>query len=319
MGTSSLRCCCVNVITEDESKKGKDVNGTEEVKENEDNKINDLKDFYFPIIENGIIEEVEKKIKDITGLQAYGPMKIELNMNKQKIEGTYIQYNRGCILYALINNGYIDEKYIPESMKYYKDHNHREEEYNGQNLLKRAMSVIDLAQLWINIGGECPYLEIDLEEAKKRIYSFLNEHFDKVNDKDFMTKVFAMTWQCKDYFELLGKLEKNIKKTLFTEVAEIKDNPCIKNAVDKNIIKERDIIKYGRHCFIFEKTLEENDKKKYIFQDSLAYFREKTKDQNYNNCDFTKKGYISANEDSKFINLKDTKELEIGLIEVVYA
>ena len=314
---SSLSCCNADVIDEKENKKVKKVNRSEEINVIEEYKTNDLKDFYFPIIEKGIIEEVEKKIKDITGFQTYGPMKIKLNMNKQKIEGTYNQYNRGCILYALINNGYIDEKYIPESMKYYKDHHHREEAYNGENLLKRAMSVIDLAQLWINIGGECPYLEIDLEEAKKRIYSFLNEHFDKVDDKNFMTKVFAMTWQCKDYFELLGKLEKNIKKTLFAQVPEIKDNPCIKSAIDKNIIKERDIIKYGRHCFIFEKTFEENNKKKYIFQDSLAYFRDITKDQNYNNCDFTKKGYISANEDSKFINLKDTKELEIGLVEVI--
>ena len=292
--------------------------------EDEQYPVNSIEDFYFPIIKKEIIKEVETKIKEVTGFETYGPMEIKLNKNKFKIKGTYNQYNRGCILYALLNNGYIEEKFIPDSMKYYKDHHHREEEYNTQNLLKRAMSVIDLAQLWMNIGGECPYLEIDFEEAKKRIYSFLNEYFDNNNprmeeeDKIFMGKVFAMTWQSKDYFELLGKLEKNIKKTLFAEVPELKDNPCIKNAIDKKIIKERDIIKYGRHCFIFEKTYEENSKKKYCFQDSLAYFRLITKDKNYNNCDFAKKGYILSNEDSIFINLKDSKELEIGLVEVIF-
>ena len=302
MGTSSFSCC------------GGD-----------DNEDEYIKDFYFPIIEKKIIKEVEEKIKIETGFETYRPMKIKLNKNKQKIEGTYNQYNRGCILYALLNNGYIDEKFIPDSVKYYKDHHHREEKYNNENLLKRTISLIDLAQLWINIGGQCPYLEIDLEEAKKRIYSFLNEFFDNKspeieNEKEnikFMGKVFAMTWQSKDYFELLGNLEKNIKKTLFTEMESIKDNPCIKNAIDNNIIKNRDIIKYGRHCFIFEKTFEENNKKKYVFQDSLAYFRQKTNDKNYEGCDYSQKGYILANEDSKFITLKDTKELEIGLVEVI--
>ena len=62
MGMSSLRCCYVNVLNEDENKKVTEVNGAEEVNANEEYKINDIKDFYFPIIEEGIIEEVEKTI-----------------------------------------------------------------------------------------------------------------------------------------------------------------------------------------------------------------------------------------------------------------
>ena len=284
---------------------------------------NDLKDFDFPIINKEIIPEVEQKIKEMTGFETYKAKEVNLNKYKHKIEGTYIQYNRGCILYALLNNGYIDEKDIPDSMKYYKDHSHKEEKNNAENLLKRTMSILDLAQLWMNIGGESAYLEIDFEEAKLRIYSFLNEYFSDTGPqsdeekKSFMEKVFAMTWQTKDYFELLGNLKQNIKNTLFSEIPRIKDNPSIKNALDKNIIKERDIIKYGRHCFIFDKITEENSVKKYVFQDSLAYFRESSKDKNYNNCDFSKKGYISANEDSIFLNLKDTKQLEIGIVDII--
>ena len=313
MGTSCCCCnhCCLNVF--------------EEKNDDNNNKYqnNDLKDFDFPIIKKEIIPEVERKIKEKTGFETYKAKELYLNKDKHKIEGTYIQYNRGCILYALLNNGYVDENDVPDSMKYYKDHSHKEEENNAENLLKRTMSILDLAQLWMNIGGESAYLEIDFEEAKLRIYSYLNEYFNDIetqSDKEkklFMEKVFAMTWQTKDYFELLGNLKQNIKNTLFSEIPKIKDNPSIKNAIEKNIIKERDIIKYGRHCFIFDKVIEKNSVKKYVFQDSLAYFRESSKDKNYNNCDFSIKGYISANEDSIFLNLKDTKQLEIGIVDII--
>ena len=313
MGTS---CCCCNHCS---------LNVFEEKNDDNNNKYqnNDLKDFDFPIIKKEIIPEVERKIKEKTGFETYKAKELYLNKDKHKIEGTYIQYNRGCILYALLNNGYVDENDVPDSMKYYKDHSHKEEENNAENLLKRTMSILDLAQLWMNIGGESAYLEIDFEEAKLRIYSYLNEYFNDIetqSDKEkklFMEKVFAMTWQTKDYFELLGNLKQNIKNTLFSEIPKIKDNPSIKNAIEKNIIKERDIIKYGRHCFIFDKVIEKNSVKKYVFQDSLAYFRESSKDKNYNNCDFSIKGYISANEDSIFLNLKDTKQLEIGIVDII--
>ena len=131
-----------------------------------------------------------------------------------------------------------------------------------------------------------------------------------------MKKVSQMTWQTKDYFDLLGNVK--IEYTKLIDIREINDDPCIKNGIEKNIIKERDIIKYSRHCFIFDKVLEEKSKKKYYFQDSLAYFRQTDKNEkNYNNCDFTKKGYVIANEDSNFINIKDPNILEIGIVKVI--
>ena len=77
-----------------------------------------------------------------------------------------------------------------------------------------------------------------------------------------------MTWQNKDYFELIGKL--NVKYTSLRE--KLKTNPYIKNGIEKNIIKNDDIIKFGRHLFIFEKIIEEGERKIYSFQDSLSYF-----------------------------------------------
>ena len=63
------------------------------------------------------------------------------------------------------------------------------------------MSILDLSQLWMNIGGNCPYLEINLQQIKNKIYLVLKEYFNNPND-GLMKKIASMTWQNKDYFEL---------------------------------------------------------------------------------------------------------------------
>ena len=258
-------------------------------------------------------ENVKKKIGELTGFKFYEPQKLELNKTQNYITGTYFQSNKGCILYALINNGWVDENFIPDSMKYYKDHSHKDDDLNDKNLLRRSMSIIDLAQLWINIGGNCPYLEIDMNEVKKRIFLVLKEYFEKPNEK-LMKKIALMTWQNKDYYELRGTI--NVKCTLLRE--KLRLNPCIKNAINENIIKNGDLIKYGRHFIIFDKIVNEGNKNFYVFQDSLSYFFKNKPTKNHNNCNFDKqKGYIYTEEDTKLININDNDEIEIGVLEVI--
>ena len=277
------------------------------------NDIAKLKDFEIPIIREDEYRQVEKKIEEVTGFKTYYPLKIKLNKTRNKINGTYFQYNKGCILYALINAGWVDEKLIPDSMKFYKDHNHQEDEINNTNILRRSMSIIDLAQLWMNLGGECPYLEIDLQEVKNKIFLVLQEYFQNPND-NLMKKIALMTWQNKDYFELIGKI--NVKYTPLREKLNI--NPCIKNAINQNIIKKDDLIKFGRHFINFEKIIEERDGKIYSFQDSLSYFFKKRPTPNHNNCECDKKkGFIFTQEDCRLINLNDDEQMDIGILEVV--
>jgi hypothetical protein len=66
-------------------------------------------------------DEVIKKIEELTGFSMYKSFNLNLNKEKKKIEGVYFQYDKGCILYSLINEGWLDEKY---SMKFYKNHNY---------------------------------------------------------------------------------------------------------------------------------------------------------------------------------------------------
>ena len=306
MGTNC--CCCYEPIT---ASLNNEIDTTYS-----DNPV-DLKIFKFPEISFDVYELVQNKITEMTGFKPYNQMKIDLNKIQKEIKGTYFQYNKGCIIYALINNGWIDEQYIPDSMKFYKDHNHWEDQKNDTDFLRKCMSVIDLAQLWVNIGGDCPYLEIDLNEVRKRIYLVLKDYFDTPST-DIMKKVASMTFQTKDYYELIGKI--NIKYTPLMEL--IKDNPCIKKGIDENIIKKRDMIKFGRHCFIYDETFEEDGKQIYSFQDSLSYFHRgrlnRRPNPNYENCECDgKKGFVFASEDSPLINVKNTEEFEIGILSVI--
>ena len=281
------------------------------------NEAPDLIIFKLPKISIEVYEIVQNQIKQITGFNPYIQRKIKLNKTPKEIKGTYFQYNKGCIIYALINNGWIDEQYIPDSMKFYKDHNHWEDHLDDADFLKRILSVIDLSQLWVNIGGECPYLELNLNEVRKRIYLVLKDYFDKPNT-EIIKKVAQMSFQTKDYYELIGKI--NLKYTPL--MALIKYNPCIKKGIDENIIKKRDMIKFGRHCFIYDETFEEDSKKIYSFQDSLSYFhrgkKNKKPNPNYENCECDKKkGFVFAHEDSPLINVNNTKEMEIGILSVI--
>ena len=305
-----MSCCCdrsINILWET-------VEDENEVEKNFPRK-KDLEIFKFPRITKDVFEEVVNKIQEMTGFRPYPPKKIKFNGKQKQIKGTYFQYNKGCIIYAIINNGWINEKYIPDSMKFYKDHNHREDEFNDTNLLKKIMSIIDLSQLWVNIGGECPYFEIDLNEVRKRIFLVLKDYFDEPKS-DTMKIVAAMSFQTKDYYELLGKIK--LKYTPLKEL--IKENPCIKNGIDEGKINKRDMIKFGRHCFIFDEIFEEDTEKIYSFQDSLSYFHRNPKKPNpkYENseCD-KKKGFVFAHGDSPFININDDEKFEIGILNVI--
>ena len=276
-----------------------------------------LKIFNLPKISDELYEEIEQKIEAFTGFRSYKPMQIEFNKIKQEIKGTYFQYNKGCVLYSLINCGWIDESLVPDSMKYYKDHTHKEDKRNNQDLLRKSMSILDLAQLWMNIGGKCPYLELSLKEVKKKIFLVLKEFFESEDEKkktDLMKRVNLMTWQNKDYYDLIYNI-----KVKFTPLKELlNDNPCLKNGIDTGVIKKRDIVKFGRHCFIYDETFAEEGKKVYSFQDSLAYFFP-GKNLDYNNCVCNKKkGFIFAHEDTKLITTINSDEIVVGILSVIH-
>ena len=270
-----------------------------------------LEDFKLDSISEADYKYVEEKIEEMTGFKSYYPMEVKLNNVQKPIEGTYYQYNRGCICYALINDGWIDEQYIPDSLKYYKNHNYQEDKKNDTDFLRRCLSIIDLSQLWVNIGGDFPFLEIDVDEVRRKVYLILNDYF-KEPKTSTLELLDIMTFQNKDFYDSIGNIP--IKYIPLKE--KLKENPCLKNAIDTGIIKKRDIVKFGRHCFVFDEVFEEDSKKIYSFQDSLSYFYP-SKNPNYNNCECDKKkGFIFAGEDARLINIINNEEIEVGIVYI---
>ena len=263
-------------------------------------------------------EEIEERIEYITGFKGYKSFPVYLNPEKIKIEGIYFQFDRGCILYALINEGWVDEKYIPDSMKYYKNHNYSQDTRNYKySLLIKLLSLVDLANLWTNLGGLSPYVEIDLDEARRRIYKIIGR-FLMTNNSAELKKAYNMSRQFVNYYTLIGNL--NVKIVRFIDIEVIKDNPTIKNAIDNGIIKEEDIIVVGYHFFSYNGEIEENGIKAFSFTDSISNFYKTKKDEKLSksNCIiYENEGKISAFENCLLLNEKDTDEQQIGKLEII--
>ena len=59
-----------------------------------------LADFKLETISDEVYEEVEEKIEEMAGFKSYYAMKIKLNDVQKPIDGTYYQFNKGCIFTA---------------------------------------------------------------------------------------------------------------------------------------------------------------------------------------------------------------------------
>ena len=60
----------------------------------------------------------EERLYKMVGFEPYKAYKVEFRKTIKRPDGIYFQYNNGCVLYSLINIGYLDEVHIPSSLKY---------------------------------------------------------------------------------------------------------------------------------------------------------------------------------------------------------
>ena len=263
-------------------------------------------------------EEVEQKINSLTGFKSYHTFLVKLNREKKRIKGMYFQNDRGCILYSLINEGWVDENYIPDSMKFYKNHTYSQDNKNFKySLLIKLLSRLDLAHLWTNLGGLSPYIEIDVEEAKRRIYNIIGRFFISDNMEE-LKKAFQMSVQKVNYYTIIGKL--NVKIIRLKDIDQIRNNPSIKNAIDNEIIKSEDILVVGDHFFSFNGIVMENGVKAYSFKDSISNYYKIKKDEvlRKENCViYENDGKVNAFENCLLINSKDTDAQQIAKLEII--
>ena len=266
-------------------------------------------------------DEIENKLYLKVGFTKYSKKKVEFLKNPKKPNGVYFQYNNGCILFCLINLGYLDENEIPDSMKNYKNHPYTEDEKTYKDYLKRVLSIIDLGQLWINLGGISPYKEkgtskvIELDEIKKEVYEILKDSIENENFES-VKKALSIVKNHERFATVIGNIP--IKPILLSEIMK-EGNLNLKNAIDSGIIKENTPIFCINHYIAFNEIIEENSNKYYIFTDSLPQFYSKIKSEMKDNSEFDEKnGKIKSNENAALINIIEDSDKKIGILKLNY-
>ena len=191
------------------------------------------------------MEEIENKLYSFAELIPYKSYKVQFRKKPIKPNGVYFQYNYGCTLYSLINIGWVDENDIPSSIKFYKNHSYAQDEKNHKGYLIRILSLLDLAQLWVNLGGESPYKdkdtkkEIKIENLKEIIYNSLKNYIlnDDKKIEDVMPAYNIMKNQ-ERFVNIIGSIK--IKPLLLSECefSQKLKKFNLKNAIEMDILKK---------------------------------------------------------------------------------
>jgi hypothetical protein len=272
------------------------------------------------------MEELETKLYSIAELTPYKAYKVEFRENPVKPDGVYFQYNNGCVLYSLINLGYLDENDIPSSMKHYKNHTYAQDEKTHKDYLIRILSLLDLAQLWINLGGVSPYKEketqkeIKFEKIKEDVYNLLKNYaFSDDKKIEDVMPAFNIVKNHERFATIIGNIK--IKSLLLSECEFSKnlEKLNLKNAIDNGFIKENEVIFCLNHYIAFNQIIEEDSKKMYVFTDSCPIFYTKIKSEGGRNCLIDENsGIIKASENSGLINIEETPEKRVGILQLLF-
>ena len=260
----------------------------------------------------------EQKIYTVAGFEPYKEYKVEFHKSIKKPDGIYFQYMNGCVLYSLINIGYLDEVHIPSSMKFYKNHNYSQDEKTYVATLRRILSILDLAQLWLNLGGDVPYKEngkeISLDIIKNKAYDIIKKSIDKEDRKlEDIQPALKLVANHERFMTVIGKIP---VKPIFLKDSEFSkdlDKLNLKSAIDKGYIKKNDSVFCLNHFIAFNGMIEEDGQKYYEFLDSMTnVYKIKMWESMKDSKISFDEGIIHSSEDSTLLNLEETDEKTVG-------
>ena len=279
---------------------------------------------FFTKKDNKIPISFEEKLYKIVGFNPYKPYKVEFSKTIKKPDGIYFQYNNGCVLFSLINIGYLDEKHIPSSLKYYKNHNYSQDEKTYEATLKRILSLIDLAQLWVNLGGIVPYKidgkQASLEEIKNKVFDIIKGSIDKKDRKlEDIKPALKIVGNNERFMTIIGTIP--IKPILLKdcEFSKNLDKLNLKSAIDKGYIKENDVVFSLNHFIVYKGIITEDSKKYYVFHDSMTnVYKIKMWENMKDSKIFFDDGIIHSPEDSTLLNLEETNEKTVGILKPLF-
>ena len=266
----------------------------------------------------------EEKIYKIAGFDMYKAYKVEFQKIIKKPDGIYFQYNNGCVLYCLINIGYLDEKDIPSSMKYYKNHNYSQDEKTYEATLRRILSLIDLAQLWINLGGIVPYKENDkivpLETIKNKVFDIIKQSIDNKNKKlEDIQPALKIVGNNARFMTVIGNIPIKPIYLKDCEYSQKLEKLNLKSAIDGGFIKENDAVFCLNHFIAYNGIKTDNSKKYYEFLDSLTNAYKVKKWESMEGCKiFYDDGIVHAPEDSALLNIEETSEKTVGILQPLF-
>ena len=278
------------------------------------------------IIQSGWINnlEIEEKLYKMVGFEPYKAYKVEFLKKTKQPNGIYFQYNNGCVLYSLINIGYIDEKDIPSSMKYYKNHNYSQDEKTFEATIRRILSLIDLAQLWINLGGDVPYKEngkeIPLDEIKSKVYDIIKQSIFKGNmNLEDIKPALKIVGNNERFMTIIGKIPIKPIYLKDCEFSKNLDKLNLKSAIDKGYIKKNEAVFSLNHFIVYKGIIYENKQKYYLFYDSMTNVYKKNMWENMKDSKILyDKGIIYSPENSTLLNLEETNEKTVGILKLLF-
>ena len=267
---------------------------------------------------------LEERLYKMVGFEPYKAYKVEFRKTIKRPDGIYFQYNNGCVLYSLINIGYLDEVHIPSSLKYYKNHNYSQDEKTYEATLKRILSLIDLAQLWINLGGDVPYKEdgkeVPLETIKNKAFEIIKQSIDNENKKkEDIQPALKLVGKHERFMTVIGKMPVKPIYLKDCEFSKDLEKLNLKSAIDKGFIKENESVFCLNHFIAYDGIKTENSKKYYVFLDSMSNVYKMKKWESMEGCDILyDDGIVNAPEDSALLNLEETDEKTVGILKLLF-
>ena len=274
---------------------------------------------FFTKKDNKIPISFEEKLYKIVGFNPYKPYKVEFSKTIKKPDGIYFQYNNGCVLFSLINIGYLDEKHIPSSLKYYKNHNYSQDEKTYEATLRRILSLIDLAQLWINLGGDVPYKEngneVPLETIKNKVFDIIKKSIDNPNKKlEDIQPALKIVGKHERFMTVIGKIPIKPIYLKDCDFSKNLDKLNLKSAIDKGYIKENEAVFCLNHFIAYDGIKMEDSKKYYVFLDSLTNAYKIKKWESMEGCNISyDEGIISA-----LLNIEDSPDKTVGILKPLF-
>jgi hypothetical protein len=190
--------------------------------------------------------------------------------------------------------------------------------------LKRILSLIDLAQLWINLGGIVPYKEngkeISLEQVKNKVFDIIKKSIDNENRKlDDIKPALKIVGNNERFMTIIGNIP--IKPILLKDCdfAKNLEKLNLKSAIDNGYIKENDAVFCLNHFIVYRGIINENSKKLYVFHDSMTnVYKIKMWESMKGSTIFFDDGIIHSPEDSNLLNLEETDEKTVGILKPLF-